>query len=170
MKRICAISFIVTIVLIFFFFVMKLFSANTPPDKYAVQNSFDENKDDFLLITSFLQNSRFDDIYISDSGGQVIADLTSLHISNDEVCNAILRLFESGTCMRINKMDTTISFLQWVGLHDSGCGIIYSENIGESIEREWLTEVIPLEEENWFYYISDYNAWRRGERATQENS
>ena len=170
MKRIYISCLIAAIVLMLFFFVLILHSVNTPPDVHAVQNGFDENKDDFLLITSYLKNSQFDDIYISDSSGQVIADRSSSHISNEEVFHAILNLFESDTCVQINKMDTTINFLLWVGVHDIGCGIVYSENINESIEREWLTEVIPLEAENWFYYISDYNAWRRGERATIKGS
>lgn len=170
MKRSYISCIITTFVVMLFFFVLKLYSVNIPPDVHAVQCSFDENKDDFLLITSYLQSTQFDDVYISDSSGHVIADRTSSYISNDEVCHVIFRLFESDTCKQINKMDTTISFLLWVGLQDVGCGIVYSEDIENSIEREWLTKVIPLEDENWFYYISDYNAWRRGERATLKSA
>ena len=35
---------------------------------------------------------------------------------------------------------------------------MYAEKPEEAIEREFLTEVVPLPYEGWYYYVSDYNA------------
>ena len=146
----------------------NLLSINTPPATDTVQKCFDENREDIFLLVSFMNKLGFNDIYISNTSGQVIADYSTLEFTNNEVCNAICRLLENKKYIRISKMGQTISFLQWTGLRDVGCGIIYSEDIEESIDREFLTDLVPLSDEGWFYYISDYSAWRNGERASLE--
>lgn len=154
------------VIIMFLFFVPKFTSIDTPPSVNFVQTCFNENREDILAIVSYVYKSGYHDMYISDSTGQAYADFTTVSISDNDVCNAIRRLFKNNTYLQISKMDQTISFLQWTGLRDIGCGILFSKNVEESIESEFITELIPLSEKDWFYYVSDYNAWRIGERAT----
>ena len=148
------------------FLAIGFSAVNTPPGLDEVQSIFDKNREDILLLTSFLIESDCDKIYIADSSAQIKADFTDLAISDDRVCNAIDHLLKKGTFIKISKLGGTISFLQWTGPRDIGCGVIYSTNLEESIDKEWLTELSPLSDTHWFYYVSDYNAWRNGQRAS----
>ena len=168
MKKRYIVTFLVLAVILLVVAITKFPSINTPPSVTTVQQCFDENREDILLIVSFMKNSGFEDVYITDSSGQAFADFTTLKISDNGVCNAICRLLETDIYMHISKMDRTFTFLQWTGLSDIGCGIVYSQDIEESIDREFITELVPLSDECWFYYVSDYNAWRNGERASLE--
>lgn len=165
-KRYVVCICLVVILLLFSFLVLQLSAVNSPPSLEEVQLVFDDNREDILLVASFLIDSGYDNIYISDSSGQVKADFADLAISDDRVCHAMDRLLKEGTFIKISKMGGTISFLQWTGPRDIGCGIIYSTNIEEGIDQEWWTELAPLSDTHCFYYVSDYNAWRNGERAS----
>lgn len=169
MKKSYIATFLVLAAMSLTFLITKIPSITTPPSVNTVQHCFDENREDILLIVSFMKNSGFEDVYITDSSGQAFADFTTLNIPDNEVCNAIRRLLETDIYVHISKMDQTISFLQWTGLSDVGCGIVYTQDINESIDREFITELVPLSDECWFYYVSDYNAWRNGERASLES-
>lgn len=139
---------------------------NTPPDKNTVQQVFDDHYEDIMLLVSFMETSGYKDIIISDASGTIFADFSHLQIQDSDVGNAIEHLLKKGPYIKIAKLDGTISMLQWTGLQDIGCGVLYSENIEESIDVEFVTELIPLSEEGWFYYVSDYNKWRVGQRAS----
>lgn len=165
-KRYVVCICLVVILSAFSFLVLQLSAVNSPPGLEEVQLIFDNNREDILLIASFLIDSGYDNIYISDSSGQVKADFVDLAISDDRVCHAIDHLLTEGTFIEISKLGGTISLLQWTGPRDIGCGVLYSANVEESIDQEWLTELTPLSEAHWFSYVSDYNAWRNGKRAS----
>lgn len=143
-------------------------SANTPPDLRRVQAVFDENREEIQLVTTYLMESGYDSVYISDSGQRIMADFSPLTISDSDVSDAIRKLFASGKYKQINKIGGTVVFLQWTGPCDIGCGALFSRNLEESIEDQWLTTVCPMEDAQWFYYVSDYNAWKSGVRALVE--
>lgn len=145
-------------------------SVNTPPDLRQVQAVFDENQEEIRLVTTYLMESGYDTVYISDSGQRIVADLSPLTISDADVSGAIRKLFASGKYKQIDKLGETVIFLQWTGPCDIGCGALYSRDIEESIEGAWLTTVCPMKDAQWFYYASDYNAWRNGVRASVEST
>ena len=141
---------------------------NTPPDAAAMERYVDENWEDIQVLLSFLQTSGYTDVYISAPDKPVFADFRSIEISDSQTCEAVGRLMKRNAFRQIDKMDGNVFFLKWVGLQDIGCGVMYAENPEEAIEQEFLTEVVPLPYEGWYYYVSDYNAWRSGRRATTE--
>lgn len=145
-------------------------SVNTPPDLRRVQAVFDENQEEIQLVTTYLMESGYDTVYISDSGQRIVADLSPLTISDADVSGAIRKLFASGKYKQIDKLGETVIFLQWTGTCDIGCGALYSRDIEESIEGAWLTTVCSMKDAQWFYYVSDYNAWRSGVRASVEST
>lgn len=145
-------------------------SVNTPPDLRRVQAVFDENQEEIQLVTTYLMESGYDTVYISDSGQRIVADLSPLTISDAEVSGAIRKLLASGKYKQIDKFGETVIFLQWTGPCDIGCGALYSRDIEESTEGAWLTTVCPMKDARWFYYVSDYNAWRNGVRASVEST
>ena len=54
------------------------------------------------------------------------------------------------------------------GLQDIGCGIACSINALEMPEIEYMTELVPLSTEGWYYYVDDYNKWRVESGSTLE--
>jgi len=138
---------------------------NTPPDLSVIQAKFDENKDDIELVISSAEFSQYDDLYFSEPNGEALSGLRRIPIQNTEVCEAINRLLKKGNYENINKKGEGVCLLQWSGM-DIGCGIIFSDNIEKSIDDFWLTEVKPMSDDGWYYYVSNYNDWRVGRKAS----
>lgn len=134
---------------------------NTPPDISIVEASYLSNADDIDIIVDFLLSTNYADIYITDNSGIMLADLNRVPITSPNVIDAIDRILSSRAYQHINKNGNTISLLQWSGIRDIGCGIAYSINGVEMPEIEFLTELTPLSHDSWYYYVSDYNAWRK---------
>lgn len=166
MKKYFSAVCVVMMAVILSFLCISCSDLNTPPEKKTVQQVFDEHYEDIMLLFSFMEASEYNHISISDASGTIFADFSHVQIQDNDVCNAIEHLLKKGPYIKIAKLDGTISMLQWTGLQDIGCGVLYSQNIEESIEVEFVTELIPLSEDGWFYYVSDYNAWRVGQRAS----
>lgn len=131
---------------------------NTPPDMINAQQVFQNNCNDIHTIVQFLTGLDCRNVYIDDDGESMLADLVNVPINNVEVSAAIKRLFK--TYLSIDKIDNTIHLLQWRGSKDIGCGIAYSINGIEPPVVQFMTELTPLTEVGWFYYVSDYNTWR----------
>lgn len=157
-------------------FIMCLFNAmlvlqllgcgdpNLPPDVSSVESVFQQEQSNFLVIVNFLTDSGYKDIYVRDSQGIMTADLSHLPINDHAALCAVKEVMGNG-CISITKNGGWISFLQWRGIRDIGCGIVYAPNLEGLPDIQFLTELVPLSVEGWFYYVSDYNSWRSGRRA-----
>lgn len=152
---------------------------NTPPSVDTVQEQFVNNLDDINAVVSFMQSSGYEGFFIQDSSGTAsffIQDSTELassgsrtiQIQDNEIRSAIKHLFHNRNYLDISKIGNTVTLLQWRGACDVGCGIIYTNNVEESINTEFVTELIPISEDGWYYYVSDYNAWRNGQRGSAD--
>ena len=86
------------------------------------------------------------------------ADLRELPIEDREVTAAVQRLQDS--YQNIRKNGNTIVLNQWAGLADIGCGIAYSINGTDAPKVQFMTVLVPLSEDGWYYYVDDYNEWR----------
>lgn len=134
---------------------------NTPPDVDSVQQQLLNNWDDIQVIVAFLTESNYEWAYIDDASGTLLADLTTVPIDNPEVSDAVFRLFDKGYYTSILKDGTTISFEQWRAFQlDIECGIAYSTDKTANLNVQFLTEAVALSEEDWFYYVADYELWR----------
>lgn len=155
-------DFILNLKVVCFLLGVLLLSAcashNTPPDIAYVQEQFESNFDDINTIIGYMIDSGYENIYITDTAGTMSADLTRVEISNSDVMDAVNRVLE--TYIKISKVGNTIKLLQWRGIRDIGCGIAYSINGINEPEIQFATELIPIAEYGWFYYVSDYNKWR----------
>ena len=83
-----------------------------------------------------------------------------------DILSALEHLQNRGYSL-ISKRRNTVKFILWNRLSDVACGIAYSID-GNEIDIEYLTESVPLLEENWYYYVADFNQWRA--RRTSQNS
>ncbi len=133
---------------------------STPPTVEAVEERFNENYDDILTVVSFMINSGHEDIQIRDYSGTMYVDFEWIDITDASVNSAVERLLGSNLYRYIFKSGNTIQFIQWTGLQDIGCGITYTINGIDLPEIQHMTEIVPLSQDGWYYYVDDYNEWR----------
>ena len=133
---------------------------NAPPDIAAVQKHYQKHSEDIQIIIAFLSSSEYEDIYITDSSGIMLADLTKVPIEDQRVVKSIGRIINDGAYQHINKDGNNISLLQWKGIRDIGCGIACTISGTNTPEIEFVTQMIPLSDAGWFYYVSDYVVWQ----------
>ena len=160
-SNIYLISYIVIISLIF----GGCTDFNTPPSVNYVEQLFQSNYGQIEIIVNFLINSDYRNIYINNADSIMIADLSKVPIPDKGVVTAIKTLLGTGQYKHISKTDTIITFLQWSGIKDIGCGIVYTSDVTQLAKKHFLTKIVPMSEVGWFYYIDDYNSWMSGQRA-----
>lgn len=126
-------------------------------DMGRAQQTLQDNRNDINTVTEFLSELDYCNVYVRDDGEHMQADLVDIYIDNAKVSEATKRLLE--TYVSINKIGNTIYLLQAKG-PDIGYGIAYSINGTDTPEVQFMTELTPLTEDGWFFYVSDYNTWR----------
>ncbi len=136
---------------------------NSPPNLAEVEAQYEAHSADIQRITEFLSVSDHEDIYISDTSGTMLADMERVHIEDKDIVDAVRRLLDNGGYRHISKRGNTISLLQWTGLRDIGCGIACSIQKADTPEVEFVTELIPMYVDGWYYYVSDYETWRNAQ-------
>ena len=152
----------ITLFTIIFFITVILSSCNkilSPPSIEDVETKFLDNYEDIMTVTNFLAQSEYRSIYIHDTSGIMAVGTSHIPISDSSVTNAIQRLHTKGYTIII-RTGNTIYFQQWTRLMDAGCGIAYSINHNRQPEIQYLTELIPLSQSGWYYYVDDYEQWR----------
>ena len=134
---------------------------NSPLDVSVVQQTLQENYDDIMVIVEYLAESQYEVVIITDTSGEMLADLKTVSIENDKVCTAVKKLIKNGIYQKVFKTENTISFLQKaITMGNISCYLAYSINGVDSPQLQYLTETIPLEQENWYYCICDYEKSR----------
>ena len=128
---------------------------NSPPGVTNVQKRYQEHSEDIQVIIDFLSSSDYEDVYITSSAGTMLADLNEVSIEDSSVSKAIDNIIDAKAYQHINKNGNTISLLQWKGIRDIGCGIAYTINGIDAPEIEYATQMIPLSDDGWYYYVSD---------------
>jgi hypothetical protein len=157
---------VIAILILFITLLNGCFLRSKPPDVRSVEEQIQENYSDIQSIVRFMIERGYDDVYISDTNGTMLSDLTRVTIADEAVYTAITKLISSGEYIHFSKIGNTIRILQWRGMQDIGCGIAYSINRIELPKVQYVTELVPLNEDGWYYYVADYNSWRNGKRAT----
>lgn len=142
---------------------------NTPPSVSYVKNKFILNHNEINVIVEYMINAGYEDIYISSADGFMIADLMKIQICDESFLAAVKKLIQDNAYIHISKNGNTISFLQWRGIKDIGCGVAYSINGINAPDIQFMTELVPIFDAGWFYYVSDYNKWR-SEQSEISNS
>ena len=135
------------------------------PSKEDIEGHFQDNYNDIQIVIDFMINTNYGSIYIDETNGTMRADLEKVNITDDNVKRAVKNLLggflkQDGQYYSISMHNNTIEFHQWSGSQDIGCGIAYSINGTDIPDIEYCTELVPLSETGWYYYVDDYNTWR----------
>ena len=131
---------------------------NSIPDVTSVRYQLEENRSDIDTTIGYLVDSGYSNIYIQSPTGIMVADLEDVCILDPTVSDAINRILEN--YIMINKVGNTIYLLQWRSSQDIGCGIAYTINGTSKPNVQFTTELIPISDDGWYYFVSDYNKWR----------
>jgi uncharacterized membrane protein len=126
----------------------------------ATEKDFLKNYERILIVTNYLVNAEYEDMYISKTGDNktVFANgYGHIAISDSQVIEAMSALFENGYSV-IAKNNNT-SYFQRSSTLDFGSGVAYSTDSSEPY-LQFLTKLEPLSKPNWYYYEEDFNVWR----------
>ena len=152
------------IIILFIVATVFLFSAcsqqQTPPTFNEIELIFRNNYEDILIINNFLINSNDISIY---NPTLKYAGYDDAVINDEEVQDAIDRLMSNQILKIAYRYGNTIVYILWDNPHDMGCGVAYSINNKSEPDIAFMTELIPLNNDGWYYYVDDYNTWRMGE-------
>lgn len=154
MKKFLILTLIIT------FFLFGCASYKTVPSFKTAQQSFLENQAYVFIVIEYMCDTQYENIYISETTGIMLADLNDVRIENTSVVNAVKFLIEGKTYEYISKRGNTIYFQMAHNSHGCSSGIAYSISKNEQPVVQFMTECIPLECPNWYYYVADYNLWR----------
>ena len=159
-------KFIFASLLIIFF--LLVFSGcmlrNTPPDVTQIEEQFNIGYNDINTITNFLVNDSHKTIYIYDADGEMLADIEWKKIKDQSVVDALKNFEDTYEFISISKEGNTIAFMMWKTFQEIDCGVAYSISGYAPPKVIYCTELVPLSEAGWYYYVADYNEWRNGKR------
>lgn len=143
-----------------------------PPGVEDIEADFQSNYEDIQIVVGFLEDSAYESVQITSVDGTMWADFETVLIEDEDVNSAVGRILkrpyaDDGRYYAVYKSGNTIEFYQWKSSQDKGCGVAYSINGTDLPEVTYCTELVPLSEAGWYYYVDDYNEWRVGKRPTQ---
>lgn len=131
------------------------------PDAVSAQDCFDCNQDRIALVTDYLLSLKHPDVWINDANGTYFSDFEWHSIEDRTVRETIEALWESGISdIRKNTKANSISFEIWRSFQEVDCGVAFSVDGIHAPSVEFMTQVEPLTERGWYYYVADYNQWR----------
>ena len=138
-----------------------------PPSVDDVESFMKKNWNDIVIVNGFLLELENSWAILSDDDGLIFIDFVDQRIEDDSVIEAIQSLWKKG-CTRISKdndgveNENAIKYTIWTRTIGSvACGFVYAIDHTQPPKVQFQTELIPLSIEGWYYYIDNYEEWRR---------
>ena len=136
-----------------------------PPTVNQVEHQYLEYESDFRTVQNYLTSLQADSVYITNTSGNVLIDLSDRRIDDPLVVNSLQQLWKAGcSSIYMNRLDNSISFVLWKTalIGDAEAGVLYAiDSDGSKLPAtQYLTELQPLSKKSWYYYIADYEKWR----------
>ncbi len=156
--------FLISVIIATILFIA--FILRQPISKQGIEREFDKNKTDIALVTKFLADSGCDSVYIPDfdESGLILAGLDNgdIPVNNTEVTAAIDRLMNRYGYEVICKREGAVYFQIWSKM-EIKIGVVYSIDgqMPDETSFDFLVNIKPLTEPNWYYYEEDFNEWER---------
>ena len=133
-----------------------------PPKTSDVEAFYQIHKKELKILTDYLTEQNYVSVYIDSSDGGAWAEFNTIKIEDNDVIKSIESILRDG-CKQI-YMSTdrnSIEFLLWTRTRDEAAGgLLYALDPKKEPEVQFQTELVPLNEERWFYYLAEYNKWR----------
>ena len=139
-----------------------------PPREEEIESFVTEHFDEISIINNYLLELGNIDVSISNGKGSVYIGREEKKIEDTTTKDIVRWLWRNG-CKKIYKdcKNNAVVYKMWKRTYDEAdCGFVYAIDSGKLPEAEFQTELIPLSEEGWYYYLAEYNEWRIGKRAS----
>lgn len=137
---------------------------NAPPNVDEIYREFQENQKDFQLIADYFLDTDYESIFINRGDEFFWADFHQYPFVevDGNVYSTISYMFNEKGYLGISKNSTQlgVEFRMWTDNRSIDCGVVYAISSDTEPQPEFVTELVPLPEEGWYYYVSDYNEWR----------
>ena len=149
--------FAVIVLIMLFFRLMFTGSIFPPPNVSNIERTFRRDENELHIVANYLAIYGRWDTNITPTSSNIV-------IRDEEVTRAVNRLFRQRYQL-IYRTGNVVVFQVWSNL-DAGRGIAYSiDGItpGE-VAFPFLTELEPLSRTGWYFYVDDFNEWRRRNR------
>lgn len=138
-----------------------------PPSAETMDRFVIQNTKDLSNVVDYLLNYDANSVNISSSDGSALSDFERVVITDEPVLASVRTLWQNG-CINITKdvERNEIIFMIWKrSMDEADCGIVFALNNEVQPEVQFQTELIPLSENGWYYYLAEYNKWRASSRA-----
>lgn len=159
------------LVLLLLFLGMAGCGRQKKPDPDAVTQQFQQDQADLETIAAWLLAAEQKEIYINTEKGQlsIFADFEDLPL-DDSLLPPINRLKKQWQYADMAKHEdwNALVFPMWTDHLERECGVVYAIDPEKAPTVQFLTQLEPLSEEGWYYYVSDYNLWRSQHTAMEE--
>ena len=132
-----------------------------PPFTVTDAESYlDRHKNELNTLAEFLLNTESDSYTIHSAYGTAIGDMKRIEITDETVLSCLRELY-SDKCIRIGK-DTAKNCIdvEICTRGDITYGLLYAIDPSRMPEAWFMTDIISLSDDQWFYYEADYNQWR----------
>ena len=132
------------------------------PSKEKLEAVLIENADVFETVVDCLLENQSDECDIRPQWGiSIFVDFKTIEITDPDFADAVEKLFDIG-CEGISKNVAlnNVSFVMGHFFNDTACGILYRIDPERGSGLQYLTEQTPIEPDNWFYFVTDYNEYR----------
>ena len=149
-------------------FIAILNSHNPMLTHDSAETFLQDNKEQLFIVRDFLESGEFKvsirrtDVDNEEMfAGLIDGERIFIPIEDEIVLETIRQLFQNG-CHAIGSRENKIFFSLW-STRNHGRGIVYSIDgrTPDESDFSFLTRIEPLSEEGWFFYVEDYNVWRR---------
>ncbi len=153
---------LITIIFLLALIIILVLCRMNPPSAEDIESFVAENRNCIILINEYLLELEDRDAYISDDDGSILIALENQTIEDDAVREAIMCIWKKG-CFSITKHNTNNAIVYTIWKRTIGhvdCGFVYAIDHSLPPKAVFQTELSPLSEEGWYYYLADYEGWR----------
>ena len=162
MKRITLLIKVLGILLMIVVICQSCTALMTLPKADTAEHFLTGHKEELQILAEYLVKQNYSTIYIDRADGTALANLVQVKIEDDAVLKSLNTIFRDG-CIDIYK-DTSknsIQFMLWKRTRDEAdAGLLFAVVPNKQPEAEFQTEIEPLTEDRWYYYLAEYNKWR----------
>ena len=140
-----------------------------PPGAMYMERSLQRNRGSLDIVVEYLMNSGFvmanirSDTASNEGSITMFADGRSNVISDEDTVTAIRSLFRRGY-RGIFMNESVIKFQRWSNV-SAIRGIAFSINrdVPDESAFDFLIDLVPLSENDWFFWVENFNEWRRNQ-------
>lgn len=132
------------------------------PDSSDAVSFLHKHENELKEVVEYLRGLDCKTYYIRSADGSALADLEHVRIEEGAVVESVKALFGDG-CIDIymSTERNSIQFVLWTRTRgEVDCGLLYALDPGDPPEAQYMTGLVPLEEDPWYFYRAEYNKWR----------